>query len=93
MVCTVTGTLHDLTGSTLPNQEIKFRRTFGVVSQDNVTVVPAADVVATADASGNISVDLYSGTYIAFTNGYGGSLRVSVDVPDASSAVLKDILQ
>ncbi len=92
MVCTVTGTLHDLTGSTLPNQKITFRREIGVVAQDSVTVVPATDVEVTADASGNISVDLYPGTYIAFTNGYDGSLRFSVGVPDAASAVLRDII-
>ena len=92
MVCTVTGTIHDLTGSTLPNQMIRFRRTFGVVSQDNVTVVPAADVDITSDASGNISVDLYPGTYRASTNGYNGTLEFAVGVPDAASAALKDII-
>ncbi len=92
MVCTVTGTIHDLTGSTLPNQIVRFRRTFGVVSQDNVTVVPAADVETASDASGNISVDLYPGTYRASTKGYNGSLTFTVGVPDAASAVLKDII-
>jgi hypothetical protein len=88
--CTVTGTLRDPSNTVLPNTVITFdrRKVFGV----NDDVVIPKSVTATSDANGAISVVLYSGQYIASTDGGIGAGRFVVGVPDAASANFADII-
>jgi hypothetical protein len=88
--CTVTGTLRDPSNTVLPNTVITFerRKVFGV----NDDVIIPKSVTATSDGNGAISVVLYSGQYIASTDGGIGAGRFVVGVPDAASANFADII-
>jgi len=92
MLCTITGKIKDITGSDLDGQKIVFQRELGVRAQDGVTVIPSVDAEVVADASGDISVTLYPGQYIAHTMGDRGVLKFRAGVPDAATANLHDII-
>lgn len=91
MLCTVTGTLKDLSGQPLPNATVVFYRS-GIAAQDGDTVIPKY-VEVISDGSGDISVALYSGEYAAEAVSLNGAPETfSVGVPDQASAVLSDLI-
>lgn len=91
MICNVTGTLRDLTGSVLANTKVTFYRK-GVLAQDNSVVIPQM-VEETSDGSGLIDINLYAGTYTAHTIGLNGKQeQFSVGVPEQANANLSDLI-
>ncbi len=90
-LCTITGTLRDLTGAVLANTQVIFIRR-GVAAQDGSTVIPR-QVSATSDSAGILAVTLFAGNYTATTIGVGGQLTTfSVAVPSSATAVLSDLI-
>ena len=91
MICTVTGTLKDLTGAVLTNTKVVFYRS-GITGQDGDTVIPQY-AEAISNGSGEINVNLYSGEYTAEAVSLNGAPeQFTVGVPDQASAVLSDLI-
>lgn len=95
-ICSVTGTLRSVSGEALSGATARFDRR-GLSGQDGA-VVSTGVVRVTADAAGQISVDLYTGIYrlTVIPGGQGetsGQRGVTtVTVPDTASADLSELM-
>lgn len=87
-LCNITGTVYLPSGELARSRSVKFRRTDRNIGAEYLGVVLPDDVAVQTDSTGQIDVDLLTGSYTVFADGY----SARANVPDAATAVFSDIV-
>lgn len=87
-LCTITGTVYLPSGELARSKTIAFRRSDRKITAEYLGVVLPTDVLTRTDVAGLIEVELLTGVYTVFSEGF----SALATVPDAESAYFSDII-